>query len=169
MEKSIAPFKGSEQTSNAPSTLADAPLISPAPSTSADAPLISPAPSSSFEESTSYWPHLPIVRSRDSYPHDLKHDRQTCRKIGKPHSTLFPGSVTLHCQHGRSVHFYFKYLNLLCKTNAESVKLEESFEQTKDKKTLHLFVNEYMKDSIFSLRIPAPSWLDSSVGRALYR
>ena len=121
--KSIAPFKGSEQTSNAPSTSADAPLvspapstaagaplISPAPSTSADAPLISPAPSSSFEESTSYWPHLPIVRSRDSYPHDLKHDRQTCRKIGKPHSTLFPGSVTLHCQHGRSVHFYFKYL-----------------------------------------------------------
>ena len=125
-KKSIAPFKGSEQTSNSSSTSADTPLISPAPSTPADAPLTSPAPSSSFEESTSYWPHLPIVRSRDSYPHDLKRDRQTCRKIGKAHRTLLPGSVTLHCQHGRSVHFYFKYLNPPCNPNAERVQLEET-------------------------------------------
>lgn len=58
---------------------------------------------SSWEESTSYWPHLPKVRDRGMYPQDHKNERQACRKLGKSNRILLPGTVTLHCQHGMNI------------------------------------------------------------------
>ena len=54
-----------------------------------------------FLESASVWPHLPRVQERGPYPMDAKSDRQSCRKLGKSHKSLLPGTVTLHCQHGK--------------------------------------------------------------------
>lgn len=58
--------------------------------------------SDSFLESVSFWPHLPRVRGRGTYSMDKKHDKQSCKKMGTRHKSLLPGTVTLHCQHGKS-------------------------------------------------------------------
>lgn len=56
----------------------------------------------SFLEDISVWPHLPKVRNRGAYAMDRTPERQSCRKQGKSHKSLLPGTVTLHCQHGRN-------------------------------------------------------------------
>lgn len=63
--------------------------------------------SDSFIESVSHWPHLPRVRGRGTYPMDNNHDKQSCRKMGTGHKSLLPGTVTLHCQHGKSLRFFY--------------------------------------------------------------
>jgi len=62
-----------------------------------------PIESDSFIESVSFWPHLPRVRGRGTYSIDKKHDKQSCRKMGTRHKSLLPGTVTLHCQHGKGL------------------------------------------------------------------
>ena len=49
-----------------------------------------------FLESVSVWPHLPRIQERGTYPMDAKSDRQSCRKLGKSHKSLLPGTVTLN-------------------------------------------------------------------------
>lgn len=70
--------------------------------TTASVEQIAGAEPDSFIESVSVWPHLPIVRGRGRYPMDEKRDKQSCKKSGSGHKSLLPGTVTLHCQHGKN-------------------------------------------------------------------
>ena len=55
----------------------------------------------SFMDSIAFWPHLPSVRGRGSYSHGRRREKQACRKLGKTHKSLLPGTVTMYCEHGR--------------------------------------------------------------------
>lgn len=74
------------------------------------------AETDSFLDSVVCWPHLARVRERETYPMDMNRDTHSCTKQGKGHKTLLPGTVTLHCQHGR-LHYTFVYILLQCLSN----------------------------------------------------
>lgn len=61
----------------------------------------------SFVDFIPFWPHLPRIRGRGSYSHDRRREKQMCRKLGKTHKSLLPGTVTMHCEHGRLHSFSF--------------------------------------------------------------
>lgn len=63
-----------------------------------------------FLESLSFWPNLPTVQNRGRYSHDNKFQKQACRKLGRPHKSLLPGTVTMHCENGKVFKFYYFYL-----------------------------------------------------------
>ena len=87
--KASAPFENTHQN------IAAEPIAATASS------LLQAEETDPFLESVSVWPHLPRVQERGTYPMDAKSDRQSCRKLGKSHKSLLPGTVTLHCQHGK--------------------------------------------------------------------
>ena len=67
-----------------------------------------------FLESLSFFPKLPTVRTRGTYPQDFKNEKQACRKPGKPQKTLLPGTVTMRCQHDMCIcQLHNKYWVLL--------------------------------------------------------
>ena len=55
----------------------------------------------SFVDSIAFWPHLLSIRGRGSSSHDRRREKHACRKLGKTHKSLLPGTVTMHCEHGR--------------------------------------------------------------------
>ena len=48
----------------------------------------------------SYFPNLPVVRSRGLYVADTARKAKICTKRGSSHPTLLPGIFTLFCSHG---------------------------------------------------------------------
>ena len=50
--------------------------------------------------SLSFFPNLPVVRSRGHYQADRKTSGQICNKKSSRHPSLLPGIFTLFCEHG---------------------------------------------------------------------
>ena len=84
--KSIAPFEGNMQQSDEQTA----------------------QETDNFVDSIAFWPHLPSIRGRGSYSHDCRKEKQTCRKLGKTHKSLLPGTFTMYREHGRYQSFSFK-------------------------------------------------------------
>ena len=53
------------------------------------------------DDDNSYFPALPIVRSRGSYLADTIKRAKICTKRGLSHPTLLPGIFTVFCSHGK--------------------------------------------------------------------